>query len=83
MTQEKIAARTQKIRDYFKNEPPEKKAERIEKIKAYHQTIHRKQATANRARMARKDIERTIATLQYIIGQTNTPPSDNPTDNND
>ena len=83
MTNEQIDSRTAKIRAYFENEPPEKKAERIEKIKAYHQTIHRKQATANRARMARKDIERTIATLRYIIGETNTPPSDTPTDNNE
>lgn len=75
MTQEQIDARTQKIREYYASEPAEKKAERVEKIKAYHRTIHRKKEVENRARVARAEIERTIATLQYIIGLTDTPPA--------
>ena len=74
MTQEQIDARTQKIREYYAHEPAEKRAERIEKIKAYHRIIHRKKEVENRARVARAEIERTIATLQYIIGLTDTPP---------
>ena len=42
MTKEQIESRTTKIRAYYASEPPEKKEERIEKIKAYHRTIHRK-----------------------------------------
>lgn len=80
MTQEQIDARTQKIREYYAHEPEAKKAERIEKIRAYHAQIHRKRDTANRARVARAEIERTIATLQYIIGLTDTP---TPTENNE
>ena len=70
-------------RDYFKNEPPEKKEQRIEKIRQYHQTIHRKRNTENRAKVARAEIKNVIATLQYIIGETSTPPSDTPTENNE
>lgn len=80
MTQEQIDARTQKIREYYAHEPEAKKAERIEKIRAYHAQIHRKRDTANRARVARAEIERTIATLRYIIGETDSP---TPTENND
>lgn len=75
MTQEQIDARSEKIRQYYAHEPEEKRAERIEKIKAYHRTIHRKKEVENRARVARAEIERTIATLQYIIGLTDTPPA--------
>ncbi len=78
MTQEQIDARTQKIREYYAHEPEAKKAERIEKIRAYHAQLHRKRDTTNRARVARAEIERTIATLRYIIGESDTP---TPTDN--
>lgn len=78
MTQEQIHQRNEKIRAYYASETPEKKAERIEKIKAYHRTIHRKKEVENRARVARAEIERTIATLRYIIGETDSP---TPTDN--
>ena len=75
MTQEQIDARSNKIRQYYASEPADKRAARIEKIKAYHRTIHRKKEVENRARVARAEIERTIATLQYIIGLTDTPPA--------
>ena len=78
MTQEQIDARSEKIRQYYANEPAEKRAERIEKIKAYHRTIHRKKAIENRARVAREEIKNVIATLRYIIGESDTP---TPTDN--
>lgn len=78
MTKEQIDSRTAKIRAYYAAEPPEKKAERIEKIKAYHRAVHRKQDTANRARVAREEIKNVIATLKYIIGESDTP---TPTDN--
>lgn len=78
MTQEQINARSEKIRQYYANEPAEKRAERIEKIKAYHRTIHRKKAIENRARVAREEIKNVIATLKYIIGETDSP---TPTDN--
>lgn len=80
MTQEQIDSRTAKIRAYFENEPPEKKAERIEKIREYHRTIHRKKATENRAKVARQEIKNVIQTLRYIIGEADTP---TPTDNNE
>ena len=57
MTKEQIDSRTAKIRAYYASEPPEKKAERIEKIKAYHRAVHRKRATEQRARVARADTE--------------------------
>lgn len=79
MTQEQIDARTAKIRAYFENEPPEKKEQRIEKIRQYHQTIHRKRNTENRAKVARQEIKNVIATLRYIIGEADTP---TPTENN-
>ena len=75
MTKEQIDSRTAKIRAYYASEPPEKKEERIRKIRDYHRTIHRKKEVENRARVARAEIERTIATLQYIIGLTDTPPA--------
>lgn len=75
MTQEQINARSEKIRQYYASEPPEKKEERIRKIRDYHAQLHRKRDTTNRARVARAEIERTIATLQYIIGLTDTPPA--------
>ncbi|MBQ5975212.1 MAG: hypothetical protein IJL48_05850 [Bacteroidales bacterium] len=78
MTQEQIDARSEKIRQYYANEPAEKRAERIEKIKAYHAQLHRKRDTANRARVAREEIKNVIATLKYIIGETDSP---TPTDN--
>ena len=78
MTQEQIHQRNEKIRQYYAHEPEEKRAERIAKIKAYHAQLHRKRDTANRARVARAEIERTIATLRYIIGETDSP---TPTDN--
>ena len=77
MTKEQIDSRTAKIRAYYAAEPPAKKAERIEKIKAYHAQLHRKRDTTNRARVARAEIERTIATLRYIIGESDTLPTDN------
>ena len=80
MTQEQIDARTAKIRAYYAAEPPAKKAERIEKIKAYHRAVHRKQDTANRARVAREEIKNVINTLRYIIGETDSP-TPTPTDN--
>ena len=78
MTKEQIDSRTAKIRAYYASEPPEKKEERIEKIKAYHRTIHRKKEVENRARVAREEIKNVIATLRYIIGETDSP---TPTDN--
>lgn len=78
MTQEQINSRNAKIRAYYASEPAEKKAERVEKIKAYHRTIHRKKAIENRARVAREQIQSVIATLRYIIGESDTP---TPTDN--
>lgn len=77
MTQEQIDARTQKIREYYASEPAEKKAERVEKIKAYHRTIHRKKEVENRARVAREEIKNVIATLKYIIGESDTPTENN------
>ena len=77
MTQEQIHQRNEKIRAYYASEPADKRAERIEKIKAYHAQLHRKRDTANRARVARAEIERTIATLKYIIGESDTLPTDN------
>lgn len=81
MTQEQIDARTQKIREYYAHEPEAKKAERIEKIRAYHAQIHRKRDTANRARVAREQIQSVIQTLKYIIGESDSPTT--PTDNNE
>lgn len=78
MTQEQIDARTEKIRQYYASEPADKRAARIEKIKAYHRTIHRKKEVENRARVAREEIKNVIATLRYIIGESDTP---TPTDN--
>ena len=78
MTQEQIHQRNEKIRAYYAAEPPEKKAERIEKIKAYHRAVYRKRATEQRARVAREEIKNVIATLRYIIGESDTP---TPTDN--
>lgn len=78
MTKEQIDSRTAKIRAYYASEPPEKKAERIEKIKAYHRAVHRKRATEQRARVAREQIQSVIQTLKYIIGKSDTP---TPTDN--
>lgn len=80
MTQEQIDSRTQKIREYYANEPAEKRAERIQKIRDYHAQLHRKRDTANRARVAREEIKNVIATLKYIIGESDTP---TPTDNNE
>ena len=77
MTQEQIDARTAKIRAYYENEPAEKRAERIEKIKAYHRAVHRKQDTANRARVAREQIQSVISTLRYIIGEVDSPTPEN------
>jgi len=70
MTKEQIEKRNQKIREYYANEPPEKKQKRIEKIREYHRTIHRKKDTKERAQVARKDIKKAIQILQYIIGET-------------
>lgn len=81
MTQEQIDARSEKIRQYYANEPAEKRAERIEKIKAYHAQLHRKRDTANRARVAREQIQSVIQTLKYIIGESDSPTT--PTDNNE
>ena len=78
MTQEQIDARNAKIRQYYASEPADKRAARIEKIKEYHRTIRRKRDTANRARVAREQIQSVIATLRYIIGESDTP---TPTDN--
>ena len=78
MTQEQIHQRNEKIRAYYENEPPEKKEERIQKIRDYHAQLHRKRDTANRARVAREEIKNVIATLKYIIGESDTP---TPTDN--
>ncbi len=80
MTQEQIEKRNEKIRQYYANEPAEKRAERIEKIKAYHAKLHRKRDTANRARVAREEIKNVIATLKYIIGESDTP---TPPENNE
>lgn len=80
MTQEQIDARSEKIRQYYAHEPEEKRAERIAKIKAYHRTIHRKRDTANRAKVAREQIQSVINTLRYIIGETDSP-TPTPTDN--
>lgn len=77
MTQEQIEKRNEKIRQYYASEPAEKKAERVEKIKAYHQALRKKRDTANRARVARAEIERTINTLRYIIGETDSPTPEN------
>ena len=77
MTQEQIHQRNEKIRAYYAHEPEEKRAERIQKIRDYHAQLHRKRDTANRARVARAEIERTIATLKYIIGESDTLPTDN------
>lgn len=77
MTQEQIDARSEKIRQYYAHEPEAKKAERIEKIRAYHAQIHRKRDTANRARVAREEIKNVIATLKYIIGEGDTPTENN------
>lgn len=77
MTQEQIDSRTAKIRAYYASEPAEKKAERVEKIKAYHRTIHRKKAIENRARVAREEIKNVINTLRYIIGEADTPTPEN------
>ena len=78
MTQEQIEKRNEKIRQYYANEPADKRAERVEKIKAYHRAVHRKRATEQRARVAREEIKNVIATLRYIIGESDTP---TPTDN--
>lgn len=69
MTEEKIKERNEKIRQYYATETPEKREERIRKIKEYHATIHRKKAVEKRAQIAKNDIKRVIATLQYIIGE--------------
>ncbi len=73
MTQEQIHQRNEKIRQYYAHEPEEKRAERIAKIKAYHAQLHRKRDTANRARVAREEIKNVIATLKFIIGESDTP----------
>ena len=78
MTQEQIEKRNEKIRQYYASEPAQKKAERVEKIKAYHQVLRKKRDTANRARVAREQIQSVIQTLKYIIGKSDTP---TPTDN--
>ena len=78
MTKEQIDSRTAKIRAYYASEPPEKKEERIRKIRDYHRTIHRKKEVENRARVAREQIQSVIQTLKYIIGKSDTP---TPTDN--
>ncbi len=78
MTKEQIDSRTAKIRAYYASEPPEKKEERIRKIRDYHRTIHRKKEVENRARVAREQIQSVINTLRYIIGETDSP---TPTDN--
>ena len=66
------------MRADYASATPEKKAERIEKIKAYQRAVHRKRATEQRARVAREQIQSVIQTLKYIIGKSDTP---TPTDN--
>ena len=78
MTKEQIDSRTAKIRAYYASEPPEKKAERIEKIKENQRADNRKKATERRTRVAREQIQSVIQTLKYIIGKSDTP---TPTDN--
>lgn len=77
MTKEQIDSRTAKIRAYYASEPPEKKEERIRKIRDYHRTIHRKKEVENRARVAREQIQSVIQTLKYIIGETDSPTPEN------
>ena len=78
MTEEQIKQRNAKIREYYAHESPEKREERINKIREYHATIHRKKATEKRAKVAKDDIKKVIATLQYIIGEQPTTTNKDP-----
>lgn len=56
----------QKIRQYYKNEPPEKKAERIQKIKDYHAQIRANEQLKAQRLEQKNDLRKAIALLATI-----------------